>query len=340
MLIEPFRSADAATRAAVLGRLWQVMTAGGAAAPDARHEETIRTIARHFLGAPDAAPGDAAAPLPPALHRPVAELALLVVLVDAVLDPRKVEDAARIGQALGVALPQVAVLRDAAAGRLSRLRLRVAGPLMRQLAGISVPTALLRVARTRLGFDRAHADRLRAAARLPDGTFGRELVRYYEHNPFELPGEKGGMPPILVGQHDFLHVLLGYDTSTEGELCVGGFVGGCGPVSRLEAVMTCVLQFNQGLPVQEFTKDVVKRGALRPETFFLALARGAACRADIADPAFDYMALLDRDLSELRAELGIGPEGMMVHEGQPRWSVPGDRDLLGGQKPRTRPIVA
>ncbi|WP_439598402.1 hypothetical protein [Falsiroseomonas sp.] len=89
--------------------------------------------------------------------------------------------------------------------------------------------------------------------------------------------------------------------------------------------------------MQEFTKEVVTRGALRPDSFFLAVARGAACKADIADPGLDYMAWLDRDLAALRAELGIGLEGMMVHAGQPRWAAAGAQAVLAGQARRPAP---
>ncbi|MGJ0505712.1 MAG: hypothetical protein ACR652_00985 [Methylocystis sp.] len=57
----------------------------------------------------------------------------------------------------------------------------------------------------------------------PEGSLGRALSEFYAQRGFRLPGEIGGANAALA-QHDWVHVIAGYDTTAIGELEVTAFM--------------------------------------------------------------------------------------------------------------------
>src|SRR6476661_2751172 len=57
----------------------------------------------------------------------------------------------------------------------------------------------------------------------PEGSLGRDLVEMLEKNKLELLAH--------YAKHDMKHILLGYPTTDEGEICLQAFMMGSGHVS-------------------------------------------------------------------------------------------------------------
>jgi ubiquinone biosynthesis protein Coq4 len=57
----------------------------------------------------------------------------------------------------------------------------------------------------------------------PDGTLGKDLVEMLEANQFELLTH--------YAKHDMKHIVLGYPTTDEGEVCLQAFMLGNGHLS-------------------------------------------------------------------------------------------------------------
>ncbi|MEL6345133.1 MAG: Coq4 family protein [Myxococcota bacterium] len=74
-----------------------------------------------------------------------------------------------------------------------------------------------------------------ALSALPDGTFGREYVRFLKANQIDPLYITDNLPADMIARnalnvrygaiHDMVHVLLGFDTSWVGEVGVWAFVG-------------------------------------------------------------------------------------------------------------------
>lgn len=88
-----------------------------------------------------------------------------------------------------------------------------------------------RLLRERPAIDTAHVD-FDALRALPDGTLGREYVRFLEVHGLDpdLFQPPPGLPevPAYIGQrmrqvHDLWHVLTGYETDVEGEVALQAF---------------------------------------------------------------------------------------------------------------------
>ncbi|HRI10088.1 MAG TPA: Coq4 family protein, partial [Nannocystaceae bacterium] len=74
---------------------------------------------------------------------------------------------------------------------------------------------------------------LQALARLPDGTLGREFVRYFERNgiqpfvtSFPIESDVDYLSKRYRETHDLFHVITGYGTDELGEMELQAFVLG------------------------------------------------------------------------------------------------------------------
>lgn len=146
---------------------------------------------------------------------------------------------------------------------------------------------------------------LDALARLPDGTLGREYVRFLQTNNLQPIVLTGNCDPEMVARnaftvryaiiHDMVHVLIGFDTSWPGEVGVWAFVGGqnysrgfrvTAVVALMVALVRCPLRLGEAWRCFRRGWGIGKRAklllAVRLEEHFA------------------------RPLDELRAELAIG----------------------------------
>ena len=140
-------------------------------------------------------------------------------------------------------------------------------------------------------------------AECPPGSLGRSFHDFYRRHGFPLPVEH-----VSLIAHDFVHVLGGYEPTPEGELALQAMLVAATRGGRhCSALMASLLVFEVGLPAVD---DIVPTVAVldRPgaaELFADGVARGLGADQDLQ--ALDHFALADRDLVELRVELGIEP---------------------------------
>ncbi|MGB1014047.1 MAG: STAS/SEC14 domain-containing protein [Nannocystaceae bacterium] len=153
---------------------------------------------------------------------------------------------------------------------------------------------------------------------LPEHTFGRQLIKYWEDNRFGIPGEKGAFPEELSVSHDSRHVLFGWDTTIRGEWGVSQ--NECGNMEPLlqSFVVASFINCQSGLRIAPEAPALL--GTYDPDQFFRELERGAAAATGLMEPDWDYRPYLTRPLEDVRKELGIRPGGN-VTLGQP-WCGP------------------
>jgi hypothetical protein len=230
------------------------------------------------------------------------------------LDPARVAVLEDVARHLGTPKADVVELQ-----RLTkRHRDRVAYDLFRRfLTGTYCQDmTMLHTARlqmeTKVGLDKRHVHAVwDRTERLPDGTVGAELIRYYHENGWKYPGTDHHQP-LAFAEHDFHHVLGGYATTAAGELQVGAFTAGVA-----ERPMDCALFFlmweQLGIGSPAIPGAV---GAFDAEPFFAALERGTKTSGGFVGDGWDPWSIADRNLEEVREQYRIGP-GAQLAPGAP-----------------------
>ena len=138
------------------------------------------------------------------------------------------------------------------------------------------------------------------------GSLGRALWDFYQYNNFKLPGEVGGANAALA-QHDWVHVIAGYEATAIGELEVtafmataskapGAMLGFVGAVSLYETGLLGSLVthgYSQTLSKADGAERVAK-----------AILKARACRVDpLVD--VDYFNIASTPLLDVREAWGI-----------------------------------
>jgi len=153
-------------------------------------------------------------------------------------------------------------------------------------------------------------------ATLPPDTLGYSVWDMYDARGFEFPGAPGGAPRYLA-QHDFVHVLADYGTNLKGELEVFSFIGRADPDPKgfaWLATLTGLFETGYIPSTGFFDRDVRERVIQAPGMHRLvadAIRRGKlVCQANQLDLfEFDYYAVADRPVGEVREMLAIPPKG-------------------------------
>lgn len=144
------------------------------------------------------------------------------------------------------------------------------------------------------------AQRYQGLESLPADTLGRELYGYYRDRHFPLPGEPKSFSELIVG-HDLVHVLSGIGTDMSGEITVAGFEAG---MSRsefgFELLLEVILDFHLGLKFTTMGILDPGRNQLNPTALMQAYAKGLHMQFDLLDPAWDFKAVLDQPIANLR----------------------------------------
>lgn len=140
----------------------------------------------------------------------------------------------------------------------------------------------------------------------PDGSLGRALSEFYAQRGFRLPGEVGGANAALA-QHDWVHVIAGYDTTAIGELEVTAFMAAA---SRAPGAMLgfvgAVSIYETGL-LQSLVTHSSERTLSSPggaDRVAAAIRNGARCRVDPL-LGVDYFSMADQPLDSVRGAWGI-----------------------------------
>lgn len=153
--------------------------------------------------------------------------------------------------------------------------------------------------------DKRLAERFLALEGLPKSTYGHQFWAHFRKHGFDFPGQPQAFTGVWAVPHDGLHVLSGYGTSIQGELLVSAFTGGMHRRDALRAqILPTIFEWHVGHEVNGIGKQ---EGALDPVRFLISWQRGDAMTADTLSPEWDFFAVAERDLEELRWEYGIPP---------------------------------
>lgn len=100
-------------------------------------------------------------------------------------------------------------------------------------------------------------------------------------------------------------MLSGYSTSIQGELLVSTFTGAMHRTDALRAhILPVIFEWHVG---HEVTGIGARQGALEPAKFLTSWQRGLATTTDVLSPDWDFWAIVDRDLDEVRDSYNIPP---------------------------------
>jgi hypothetical protein len=161
-------------------------------------------------------------------------------------------------------------------------------------------------------FDPSLAAQWEALRTLPEGTLGREVVKFYDARGFSFPGTTGSAPPFLA-QHDWVHVLTDYGSTVECEIEVFGFISRANDDPRAFSLLAMIVSlFETGYAASGMGLFQYDRGHLSHQGMAVRLAdamrRGALCAAHAGGPDLlkrDWFADAARPVGDVRAELGV-----------------------------------
>ena len=297
------------------------LTAAGPLSPVRR--EALTAVQRHLLrtdfdldALPPITPAElAAAVSDPALRTQLVGGMVTLALTSDHADARELAAVESFAAALGTRPAAVEQLRRLNEERFVTLRLSVArrglgGSAMKQLYEDQGFVGIVKNLASFAGLweNSAVADRYRGLEHYADGTLGKELWRFYRQNGFAFPGEKHGAPEGLL-THDLSHILAGHGTDFQSEGLVLGFQAGYRRQEPFAVLIFVLLNGQHGLQMSPFAEAATgfyndKPGAI--DDIVRAFARGSRMKVDLTDH-WDFWAVLDRPVDELRKEYGIEP---------------------------------
>jgi len=281
-------------REAVLATLQSAISVAGGPTPE--QQALVDLVGTHVLAVDGAhhgpiGPEEAAEAIVDAdLRRLVGEGLITLELMAHPADPALVDRVDRYLTALGFEGPEQILVRDAVAGERDRV---IADWTRTRTPSVSDPTPATD--------ESAVLARVAGLKASPPGTLGRSLHDFTQRHGFAY--EEGHLS--LIG-HDFAHVIAGYEAVPEGELALQAFlVAAMGGGAHASGLLATLLLDEVGLlpfPDVEPKVAVLDRPGAT-ELFVDAVLRGSGVGLDVQ--LLDHLELADRDLVELRTELGI-----------------------------------
>jgi hypothetical protein len=236
------------------------------------------------------------------------------------LTQAQVRSAEQYSEALGVSGSDLVIMRDwidVGVGRAMEDWMRCFGANVATNSEVSLRTAEVLTEDevwVPRGADEALTARLAELHDLPEGSLGREYLKFYKRNGISLPGAEGSGPMHAVGvSHDMNHVIAGYEPTGQGEIALGAF-----QVAMADTDENLV-SFLGNLLIHE--AGVLDPGGFAPKAASLlrpgaidmlggAFERGAKCRADFIH--IDHFAIASWSLEEVREEYGVVPAKLLA----------------------------
>jgi hypothetical protein len=152
--------------------------------------------------------------------------------------------------------------------------------------------------------DPALAARFHTLLDLPKETFGHAFAAFYRANKYAFPGEEEALNFAFAAPQDSSHLLAGYDTSPRGEVLASTFTAA---MHRSEAmsghVLPVIFSWHLGIPLNELAGSA--KGALDPQEFWHAWARGERMKVDLFGPDWDFWAATAQPVDAVRAHIGL-----------------------------------
>jgi hypothetical protein len=257
--------------------------------------------------APPQAEALAALAAKPALAAEAVRFATVMAFVDATIDQRKLAAVLDLAGTLGVEADFVHDIAAVAQGHLRDATSHMIRANLQSLTGKTWDTddAMAWLMPYKGGnADPALAARFRALAALPDETFGHAFHAFYRDHKYAFPGEEQALNFAFATCHDSAHLLAGYDTTPRGELLVSTFTAA---MHRNEAmsghVLPVIFSWHLGIPLNELAGAA--KGALDPQEFWHAWARGERMKIDLFGPQWDFWAATSEPIDALRTRIGV-----------------------------------
>jgi hypothetical protein len=241
----------------------------------------------------------------PHRRKRVVQLAIIMSLVEG--QPGEVSSRAvqALARALDVPDQGVQVLDEVAHSRAMLVRFDMVRRVQRFVRHNGGSSFLKVAATTLLGLnqDQEMAARYYALAKYPRGSLGRALFDHFYEHEFAMPGEKGGLPELMLF-HDVGHVISGYGVEPHDEIKQAAFQAGFARTDGFVFLLFGILQFHLGLRITPVAHG--EHGHFNVPEVLQALARGAACKVDFSDH-FDFFRHAAEPLDALRARWGVTP---------------------------------
>jgi hypothetical protein len=242
----------------------------------------------------------------PALATEAVSFATVMALVDGKLDDAKLKAVLALAATLGVKEDFVDDIAKVAQGHIHDATSHMIRANLESITGR--PWATDDMMPWFLPYkdkaDPVLAGRFHALTALPADTFGHAFAEFYVANKYAFPGEATALNFAFATPHDSSHVLAGYDTSPRGELLVSTFTAA---MHRREAmsghVLPVIFSWHLGIALNEVAGAA--KGALDPEEFWHAWARGEQVKVDLFDPSWDFWAATREPIDALRARVGL-----------------------------------
>jgi hypothetical protein len=155
----------------------------------------------------------------------------------------------------------------------------------------------------------------------PEGSVGSEMLRFYRHTGYDVPGAPGVPALEVLGPHDLHHVLAGYSTSNIDEVAIAMFTAANSTDGGLYYLAVVLLQWHHDVKISPFEPS---SSVLTPSALAAAAARGAMTSSDLSDRSWDWASIMTENLGEVRRELGVVPGGTVADGGA--WDARGRGD--------------
>ncbi len=299
----------------VLAAMLQIATLGGTLPLTTTAEQCLQacgyflfqTPLHHWSDLPPILPAQLAAQLPDQSQRQLAlQLITVMAFVEGVFDPEKINLVLAYADALGV---HESYIQDLVETNKQHWAWVLSDMNRRNIESVTgEPWADGDVMAWLLPYqshpDAALESQFQALSTLPVTTLGYKFWDFYQEQRYAFPGNPQGLNQDFAVPHDCTHILANYDTSPTGEILVSTFTAAMHQKEAMAGHILPVL-YTWHLGVKFNDVAGATRGALVVEAFWQAWARGAQTTVDLFDPTWDFWAVADQDVAELRQVFGV-----------------------------------
>lgn len=243
----------------------------------------------------------------PALANEAVSFATVMAFVDGTLDNTKLKAVLALAGKLGVNADFVDDVAELAQGHLHDATAHMIRANMESILGRPWPSDDMMpwFLPYKDKPDPALAARFHALADLPANTFGHTFAAFYQANKYAFPGEPTALNFAFAAPHDSSHTLAGYDTTPRGELLVSTFTAAMHRKRAMAGhVLPVILSWHLGIALNDVAGAA--KGALDPQEFWHAWARGEAVQVDLFDPSWDFWAATRQPIDTVRSQIGLG----------------------------------
>lgn len=242
----------------------------------------------------------------PDLARQAVSFATIIAFLDGTINVAKLHAVIKLAGTLNVHDDFVDDLARLAQGKLNDAIIHMTQAKLRSLTGRTWTAAEIGpwLKPYDAEPDLALATRFHALERLPVDTFGRAFADFYRINGYTYPGEPHAQNFAYVVPHDSMHVLAGYDTSPRGELLTATVTA---TMHRSHAMsghlLPVILNWHVGIPLDKVAGAAT--GALDPQEFWHAWARGEDAAENLFSPDWNFWSAAIQPIAAVREAVGL-----------------------------------